>query len=108
MVLQRLDAPLADDATFRFGNLPACKGKPDIRRAVDAFFGSIAGCRHDIAASWQTPGAAICHGTVTYTRRDGSHVTVPFANVLAMRENVVSDYLIFADITPLYARGSPG
>jgi hypothetical protein len=31
-------------------------------------------------------------------------VTVPFANVMLMRGEQVSDYLIFVDLAPLFAR----
>ena len=40
---------------------------------------------------------------MTYVRLDGRSVTVPFVNVFAMRGNLVQDYLIYIDNTPLYA-----
>ena len=35
--------------------------------------------------SWNAAGAAACEGEVTYTRLDGSKVTVPFANVFVLK-----------------------
>jgi len=53
--------------------------------------------------SWEVPGFVICHGSVTYTRKDAGQVTLPFANVLAVHGNLIRDYLIFADVSPLFA-----
>ena len=94
---------LTEDAVFRFGNQPLRRGKQDIGTAVEAFFGSIKACRHEVAGSWAHPDHIICHGLVTYTRKDATQVTVPFANVLTLRRDRINSYLIFADISPLFA-----
>ena len=93
---------LADDACFRFGNAPAVEGRDAIREAVTAFFASISGLRHDVLESWCYPDAIICRGDVTYTRLDGSSLTVPFANVLRLRGDLIRDYLVYADTSELY------
>jgi ketosteroid isomerase-like protein len=94
---------LADDARFRFGNNPASQGKQAIGAAVGGFFASIDACHHEVLGSWTQPDSVICHGQVTYTRRDQRRVTVPFANVLMLRGGLIRDYLIFVDVSPLYA-----
>ncbi len=94
---------LAENAEFRFANAPPAVGKAAIGAAVDNFFAAIRGSRHDIARSWMQPGHYICQGTVTYTRHDGREVTVPFANVLGMRDGLIDDYRIYIDATPLFA-----
>jgi ketosteroid isomerase-like protein len=94
---------LAEDATFRFGNQPALKGRVAIGAAVQAFFGSIKACRHEVLGSWRHPDSVVCHGRVTYTRADATRVTVPFANVMLTRGELVSDYFIFVDLAPLFA-----
>lgn len=95
---------LTEDATFRFGNQPALRGKPAIHAAVQGFFDSIKACRHEVAAHWRHPDSIVCHGRVTYTRIDDKQVTVPFANVLLMGGEQVSEYCIFVDIAPLFAK----
>lgn len=94
---------LTDDAEFRFGNAPAVVGKPAIGAAVDGFFASIRGSRHDLVRSWAPQGHCICQGSVSYARLDGSSVTVPFVNVLGMRDSLINDYRIYIDLSPLYA-----
>jgi len=45
----------------------------------------------------------VCEGEVTYTRRDGTKVTVPFANVFELRGPLISIYRIYIDNSPLFA-----
>ena len=93
---------LAEDAVFRFGNQPFHRGKQDIGTAVGAFFDSIEASYHEVAHSWSQPDHVICHGLVTYTRKDATRVTLPFANILSLRRGLITSYLIFADISPLF------
>lgn len=99
----RFLAFLSDDAEFRFANAPPAVGKAAIGGAVDNFFGAIRASRHDIARTWSHPDHFICQGTVTYTRHDGSQVTLPFANILGTRNGLINDYRIYIDATPLFA-----
>ncbi len=94
---------LADDAEFRFANAPAAVGKAAIAATVDNFFAAIRASRHDIVRSWTQPEHFICQGTVTYTRHDGSQLTLPFANILGTRDGLIDDYRIYIDATPLFA-----
>ena len=45
----------------------------------------------------------ICRGEVTYTRLDGSTLSVPFVNVLKLEGSLIRDYLIYADTSELYS-----
>ena len=92
---------LADDARFRFGNAPEVRGKKNIRDAVAGFFASIEGLRHGILNTWVHPDTVICQGEVTYTRTDGSQITIPFLNLFGMEGDRIGRYLIYADISSL-------
>jgi len=94
---------LSDDASFRFGSAPAARGKDEIAAAVDAFFTSIAGLRHDVSLSIGSGDDLICEGEVTYTRHDGSTITLPFADVFNLDAGRIRNYKIYMDIGPLYA-----
>lgn len=94
---------LSADASFRFGNQPAVHGRDAIGQAVEQFFSQLAGLEHDIQKTWDTGDAVIVTGEVTYTRHNGSKVTLPFADVFQVRASLVSEYLIYMDITPLFA-----
>ena len=93
---------LSEDAIFKFGNADAVAGKAAIQDAVAAFFGSIKGIRHHLLETWAQADAVICRGTVAYTRHDGSELSVPFANILKMRDGLISEYLIYIDTSELY------
>jgi ketosteroid isomerase-like protein len=97
---------LHDDARFRFGNAPAVTGKDAIRAALAAFFGSIRGLRHEIPYIWFQAETIICEGESTYTRTDGTTVTIPFVTLWRMRGERIQDYRIYIDMQPLFAPAS--
>jgi ketosteroid isomerase-like protein len=99
---------LSDDGIFRFGNAEPVQGRDAVREAVAAFFASIRSCRHQLHRSWEVPGAAICHGEVTYTRQDGSRLTVPFANICRREDGRITEYLVHVDASQLFAAQAAG
>ena len=98
----KLSSFLSPDCTFRFGNLPAVAGVEVIQDFVAGFFDSIESLSHEIEDSWNIPGGLVCHGHVSYTRKDGSVLTVPFANIPKLGDAGISEYQIFADTSQLY------
>jgi len=94
---------LADDATFRFGSMPAVQGREAIRAAVDGFYASIAALKHVLQRRVAEGNAVVCEGEVTYTRHDGSDVTLPFCNMFEVDDGLISLYRIYIDAGPLYA-----
>jgi ketosteroid isomerase-like protein len=99
---------VAHDGEFRFGNASPVVGRAAVRAAVAGFFGAIGGCRHRMLRSWASPGTAACEGEVTYTRLDGSQVTLPFANVFLLRGAEIASYRIYIDNGPLFAPAAAG
>jgi len=95
---------LTPDAEFRFGNAPAVNGHEAIRAAVAGFFSVIGGCRHRLIGTWTGAGTAVGEGEVTYTRMDGSTVTIPFVNVFGLRGQRVASYRIYIDNSPLFSK----
>lgn len=93
---------LLSDACFRFGNQSPLIGRTPISASVSAFFDVLSSIRHQVENRWVVPEAAIVTGTVTYTRRDGSTLTVPFATVMRVTTEGISDYRIFADTSALF------
>lgn len=94
---------LTADAIFRFGSAPPAKGRDAAREAVAGFFGTIAGLSHELNRSLAADNVLICEGEVTYTRHDGSTVTLPFADSFELDDGLISHYRIYMDIGPLYA-----
>ena len=52
---------------------------------------------------WPAAGAVALEGVVTYTRLDGSEITLPFADTMVLRGDRIAEYYIYLDIAPLYA-----
>jgi ketosteroid isomerase-like protein len=94
---------IAADAEFRFGSAPPVQGRAGIRSAVEGFFSSIAAVRHDLKRIVAQDDTVVCEGEVTYTRHDGSSITLPFCNVFETDAGLISVYRIYVDIAPLYA-----
>jgi len=94
---------LSDDAVFRFGSAPAVQGRDVIRAAVDGFFDTIAGSAHAIHNTLDEGTTKVCEGEVTYTRLDGSEITLPFTDVFEYDGDLIAHYKIYIDISPLYA-----
>jgi len=95
---------LTPDAQFKFGNAPTVTGSEAIGIAAGQFFAAIASCRHSLLRTLtDSEGAVIaCEGIVTYTRHDGSTITVPFANVFELRGDKIATYRIYIDNSPLF------
>ncbi len=94
---------IAADAEFRFGSAPPVQGHAAIRAAVEGFFSSIAALSHELQRIVAQDDTVVCEGEVTYTRHDGSMITLPFCNVFETDGDLITLYRIYADITPLYA-----
>ena len=93
---------LTDDAVFRFGSAAPVRGRASIHAAVDGFFDTIAGCSHKVQSTFGSGSTLICEGEVTYTRVDGSSITLPFTDVLEYDGDLIEHYKIYMDISPLY------
>jgi len=99
-------ATLSPTAVFRFGASPPVRGKEAIGSAVDGFFSSIAGIRHELKNQLGDGSLVACEGEVRYTRHDGSMITLPFADFFEFDGDLIDGYRIYIEIAPLYAPGS--
>lgn len=100
--INKFSSFLAEDCSFRFGNLPTVHGLDDISKFVGGFFDSIEALKHDLSDIWVVPEGAICHGMVSYIRHDKTILSVPFSNIFKIENDEIHEYLIFADTSPLY------
>jgi hypothetical protein len=96
---------LAEDGEFVFGNAPAAVGHANIGAAVSGFFGMIQRSQHRLLTTWEGPASAVGEGLVTYTRLDGSTITLPFVDVFHFRGDRIGRYQIYMDVNPLFAGG---
>ena len=94
---------LTEKAQLRFGNGPVVTGREKIRETIAGFFSSIKALKHVILETWTYSDVVILKGEVTYTRKDGSQITLPFMNLYRMKGNLINQYLVYVDLSPLYS-----
>jgi ketosteroid isomerase-like protein len=96
----------AEDASFRFGNAEPIVGRQTIRDAMVVFFSTIKGLRHEVVGVWEGEWAQgdvySVETEVTYTRTDDEVVSLPATSTMRMNDDLIQDWRIFADISPVY------
>jgi ketosteroid isomerase-like protein len=110
-VVDRLDADgfaeyYAADAVLRFGNAEPVHGRDAIRQTYSDFFATLDGLRHEMQHYFHADDTHLAEAHVTYTRKDGSLVTVPAMSVFHTRpDGLIDSYRIYVDLAPLLAAG---
>tara|TARA_B110000003_G_scaffold273462_1_gene311251 strand:+ start:3583 stop:3942 length:360 start_codon:yes stop_codon:yes gene_type:complete len=94
---------LTADSKFVFGSWPAAEGPEAAAQAVGDFFGGIDGISHEIQDVWENGDTVSVRLAVTYTRKDGTSVTLPCANIWKCEGGKISDYRIYMDVNPVFA-----
>jgi limonene-1,2-epoxide hydrolase len=104
---ERFAAHLSSDVTMRFGNADPIHGRDAVREAWSAFCEDLNGVKHDLIEQWTIDGTTIVEARVTYTRGDGSQVSVPVTTIYRERAGEIDDYRIYIDLAPLFAGQAP-
>jgi len=94
---------LTNDATLIFANIPPVNGNKNIEEFIGGFFKSIKALSHTIIGFYESGDKAIVQGNVTYTRHNGSQLTVKFCNVYSMQASEINVYDIYMDTSALYS-----
>jgi len=94
---------LADDIRLRFANAPVARGKEAVREALTQLMSTITGMRHKVINEWRVGDRVIHQLEVTYTRLDGSQVTIPGATIYRLSGDLISEYQTYIDLDPLFA-----
>ena len=93
-----------EDGRFTFGNAPTAQGREAVRAGLEQFYATISGMRHDFVAKWWAePDIGIVEARVTYTRLDGSTITLPVTTIYRLRDGRASDVRVYMDVNPLFA-----
>jgi len=98
---------LAENVTMRFGNAPAMRGRAACRKAWADFCGLVDGVHHEVVNQWTVGDTTIAETAVTYTRRDGARVTVPVVTIYRAGGELIDEYRVFLDLTPVFAEKPP-
>ncbi|MDX1301015.1 nuclear transport factor 2 family protein [Photobacterium sp.] len=96
-----LSEMLHQDVMFRFSNTEPVQGKSAVVNMNCQFFDSIAGMSHTFDGIWNHDDIIICNGEVNYVRKDGSEHLAKFATFLTIKDGLIVDYKIYADVSQL-------
>lgn len=94
---------ITENGIFRFGNNEEVRGRKNIEDFVAGFFSMIKSSKHELVNMWDNGSSITWQGIVNYIRLDGKKVSVNFVNILLMEGDMITDYLIYIDNTPLFA-----
>ena len=97
-----------EDGAFRFGNAPPVVGRQQIEESVAGFFSTIGGLKHAIvgvwSGAWEGGAVTSVETAVTYRRKDATVTdAIPVTSTLRMRGDLIADFRVFADISPVFA-----
>jgi len=93
---------ITEDGSFKYANNEPVKGRKNIEEYVSAFFKFVKSGKHKVIRIWEDGDSLVWQGEVTYTRQDDKVMTFPFVNVFKMDGDLISDYQIHIDNTPLF------
>jgi ketosteroid isomerase-like protein len=94
---------LSENCVLRYANNDEVVGRDAIERAIAAFYETIKALCHDVVEEWTVDDATIIQFEVTYTRLDDRKVTLPAVTIYRRGGELIDDYRIFIDLTPVYA-----
>lgn len=104
MQAREFAARFTEDGRFYFANnAPAC-GHGEIAALAQGVFDQLKGIRHELV-DWAVASSGKClfEGRVTYLRKDGREIVLPFAcAMLRDAEGRVKEYRSFVDVAPLF------
>jgi ketosteroid isomerase-like protein len=100
---QRLARFLTENCTFVYANNDPVIGRANVAEASRKFMALIAGIKHQLVDVWAFDNVIVSRLEVTYTRHDGSILTVPAVTIWRMRARQIDDYRIYVDVAPLFA-----
>jgi hypothetical protein len=78
-------------------------GRDAIEAAIAGFFTTIKGISHNVVGQWDVDDTTIVQFEATYRRMDDRRVTVPAVTVYRRGGDLIDDYRIYVDLTPVYA-----
>lgn len=106
-----MDAPafaglLTTDAKFKFSNGDLTTGREAVVVNLNYLFSKIAGLRHEVTGIYVRRDAFAVETTVNYTMKDGKVIPLPAVSVMKFRGDLIEDYRIYMDISPVMTYGS--
>jgi ketosteroid isomerase-like protein len=109
-VADRMDAVafselLTADVTFRFANSDLWKGREAVVDGLNYLFSKISGLKHDLKGIYVKGNGYAVEAVANYRMKDGNLISLPVVSVLKYKGNLIEDYRIYIDISPVMNYG---
>ncbi|WP_207003730.1 nuclear transport factor 2 family protein [Trinickia mobilis] len=95
---------LTENCTFVYANSEPVIGRANAAAASQNFLKQLAGIKHHILNVWAFEDVVVSQLSVTYTRKDGSTVTIPAVTIWKLQDMLIDECRIYVDISPLFER----
>jgi hypothetical protein len=93
---------LAENCTFVHANSDPVIGRANAAAASQNFLRLLAGIKHHLVNVWAFEDVIVSQISVTYTRKDGSTLTIPGVTIWKLQDKLIDECRIYADISPLF------
>jgi ketosteroid isomerase-like protein len=95
---------LTENCTFVFANSDPVIGRANAAAASQNFLNQLAGIKHRLLNVWAFEDVIVSQISVTYTRKDGSTLTIPAVTIWKLQDRLIDECRIYLDISPLFER----
>lgn len=92
---------LHPNVVFTFSNAESISGIEAVKTANTRFFAAIHSMSHAFSGIYEAGNTLICEGQVNYVRLDQSKHAAKFATILTLKDGLIHQYKIFADVSEL-------
>jgi uncharacterized protein (TIGR02246 family) len=93
----------SDDATYRFANAPALRGRDAVKAATEATSHALPWVRHTVDQVAHVDNQMFCRFTITTADPAGRQVDLPCVTVMWVDNARIVDYRVHIDVTPAIA-----
>ncbi len=97
---------LTKEVKFRFSNGDLWTGRKSVVDGLNYLFSKIVSLRHDIKGVYKDGDSFAVEAIANYTMIDGKIISLPVVSVLKYNGNLIDDYRIYMDITPVMTYGT--
>jgi SnoaL-like domain len=91
------------ETLFVLGNHEPSVGRQALVDGLRQFWSTIAAMHHQFERVLEDDDTAALQALVTYTRLDGSKVSIPSTSWIRRQGNLIAEQRVYIDITPLHA-----
>ena len=93
---------LTEDVIWRFGNLPATRGRAAVRDSLTLFFQHVREMSHHIVGIWSEGGVTTAETHVKYHDQFGRRFEFPSCNIFFLHGDLICEVRIFVDNHELF------